>query len=243
MDAIDLFAAIRPEEPGFSASERAELRAAILNRRDRGSVQAADASEFDDNWTPVVVGSHIEGSGARVASRRRLLAAAVILLIAGGGTAIWSLSTAPNETSFSSASSSSLGVGNAGDPAATFSYSVSSFDGTAFVFPTSVDQSGVCFSVAQQHQSSNACVDAATIASGQAWALYGEPDGTWLLIGVVPDEVDEVRVDGRLVDLAGNVWSTRIESGEVTLEIGSSSTGLRVSQVVGTPTPAPTTTL
>lgn len=74
-----------------------------------------------------------------------------------------------------------------------------------------------------------ACTDRDTIATGLAHLIRGQADGTFLLAGTVPDEVDTILVDNEPVDFDGNLWSAVLpDDAPRTLTVGNSQTDVWV---------------
>lgn len=84
----------------------------------------------------------------------------------------------------------------------------------------------VCLDVTFEETSArDICSDRATIRTGLAYAAFGRSDGSFLVVGVVPDDVDTVYVGESKVSFEGNVWVTEVPSGEVVqLRVGNSRT-------------------
>ncbi len=61
------------------------------------------------------------------------------------------------------------------------------------------------------------------------WGAYGDPADGQVLVAVVPDAVNTVKVDGQPVDFVGNVWSTHVSSTHLELRPGDSTTNRSVT--------------
>lgn len=236
-DEIERFAQLKPTEPHFNVEDRALVRARIFG--DAGTSHRL-AQESDTEPTPP---SATPSRPQR--PRTPAVAAAVIAAIGLGG--IWAVTrndqTAPSAGVSTTIPGSTASSSDADPPGSTpFAYQVSSFDGTDAVTVTSIDETGVCFTVTQEHQRSTGCADADTIATGLAWGMYGEPDGGSLLVGVVPDAVDTVEVNGQPIEIAGNVWSTRVVGPPIELRIGDSTRAKFVPTTIDEQPPVQTTT-
>lgn len=108
---------------------------------------------------------------------------------------------------------------------AVFEYRISESVGDSVIRPSSIDATGACVSVELEGGSTEGCFDAQTIAAGIAYGAFGHSDGTFVVIGIVPDAVDTVEVGGKEVTLTGNVWSTRLNSdAPASLTVGDSTT-------------------
>ena len=238
IDEIERFAQLKPTEPHFSVKDRALVRARVFG--DAGTSRRL-AQESDAEPTPP------PSARPRRLQRPRTPAVAAAVIAAVGLGGIWAVTR--NDSSTPSAGVSTTIPGSAASSpdadalgSTPFVYQVSSFDGTVTVTVTSIDETGVCFTVTQQHQQSTGCADADTIATGLAWGMYGEPDGGSLLVGVVPDAVDTVEVNGQPVNITGNVWSTRVASPPIELRIGDSTRAKFVSTTIGAQPSVQTTT-
>jgi hypothetical protein len=114
----------------------------------------------------------------------------------------------------------------AGNETAVFEYEVTGTERTASVELSSVDATETCLSVSLTDGRADVCFDSKTVSSGLSYGAFGEPDGTFVVVGVVPDEVDTVELAGRPVELTDNVWSTRLPTDSpAELRVGNSTTG------------------
>lgn len=72
--------------------------------------------------------------------------------------------------------------------------------------------------------------DLGTIETGLCFGVYGREDGTLLALGVVPDEVDAVQIEGVEVQLDQNLWWAVLPSKELLdLVVIDAERDLRVS--------------
>ena len=63
-----------------------------------------------------------------------------------------------------------------------------------------------------------------TILTGLAYGAVGREDSTFLVFGLVPDEVDTVELGGKRVPIVGNTWQVEVASSAVTnLRVGNSA--------------------
>ncbi|MFN6120999.1 MAG: hypothetical protein ACK5CE_15385 [Actinomycetes bacterium] len=77
----------------------------------------------------------------------------------------------------------------------------------------SADPPGVCFVIELESATATGCVGLTLIATGVAYGAFRDGDGPIELVGIVPDEVTEIEIDGTIVVPVGNVWHHTIDSG------------------------------
>lgn len=111
-----------------------------------------------------------------------------------------------------------------GNEPAVFSYSFDELRDVPGVTIVSVDESGICADIQfLGGMSQGTCTDRATLETGLGYAAFGQDNGTYFIVGFVPDEVDSVEVGGHAVSLMGNVWTSTIDSGiQLDLRVGNS---------------------
>jgi len=115
-----------------------------------------------------------------------------------------------------------------GHEPAEFDYKVSSAlgSGTDTAHLIDVTDRQTCIHIELGDGYAEDCYLAETIAAGAAWGAFGQPDGSAIMVGVVPDAVDKVSVGGDDVQLNGNVWSTTVASSDpIDLRVENSVTG------------------
>ena len=117
---------------------------------------------------------------------------------------------------------------------APFPFSVTQLDSSEFVraAPGAVKSDGVCvgLDLADGTTVRNFCFDARTIATGLGYGLFTDAAGGATIVGIVPDAVDVVLIDGVEVPLDGNIWAVRRPNlSPAQLRIGDSSADVWVS--------------
>lgn len=113
-----------------------------------------------------------------------------------------------------------------GSEQSVFKYEISDTVGNDLVHSLISDIEGVC-AVFELKDGSIAepCFDAQTVATGLAYGLFGEEDGSFTMIGIVPDTVDTVELGGNAIEISGNVWSTNLKAASpAELRVGDSAT-------------------
>lgn len=111
---------------------------------------------------------------------------------------------------------------------AKFDYRVSSAlgSGTDVAHLIDVTDEQTCIHIELGEGYAEDCYLAETIAAGTAWGAFGQPDGSAIMVGVVPDAVNRVSLGGNDVQLNGNVWSTTVSSSDpIDLRVENSVTG------------------
>lgn len=85
-----------------------------------------------------------------------------------------------------------------------------------------VDQQGVCFEIELSGATATGCVGRGLLASGLAYGAFQDGDGPIELVGIVPDEVTVVEIDGKVITPTNNVWHyTATSSGPLTITVRS----------------------
>jgi hypothetical protein len=70
----------------------------------------------------------------------------------------------------------------------------------------SVDMPGVCFRVDLPGTAVDGCVGRGLLATGLAYGAFQDGDGPIEIIGIVPDEINEVEINGTTLTPTNNVW-------------------------------------
>jgi hypothetical protein len=113
-----------------------------------------------------------------------------------------------------------------GSEPVAFEFDVTSSAGTENIEILSVGADKVCVKVHLHDGEGDLCFDERTVSSGLAYGIFGEPDGRFTLVGVVPDEVDTVEITGLSVKRAGNIWTASADSdAPAVLRVGNSVSG------------------
>ena len=87
---------------------------------------------------------------------------------------------------------------------------------------TTVDQPGVCFEIELSGATATGCVGRGLLATGLAYGAFQDGDGPIELVGIVPDEVTAIEIDGEVITPTNNVWHyTATSSGPLTITVRS----------------------
>ncbi len=81
------------------------------------------------------------------------------------------------------------------------------------VVDATVDQPGVCFEFEIPGATASGCVGHDLLATGLAYGAFQDGDGPIGIVGIVPDEVIAIEVDGRTLTPTNNVWHYTATSG------------------------------
>ena len=81
------------------------------------------------------------------------------------------------------------------------------------VVDATVDQPGVCFEIKVPGATAKGCVGHDLLATGLAYGAFQDGDGPIEIVGIVPDEVTSVEVDGQIITPTNNVWHYTATSG------------------------------
>jgi hypothetical protein len=84
---------------------------------------------------------------------------------------------------------------------------------TDSVVHATVDPPGVCFEIKVPGATAQGCVGHDLLATGLAYGAFQDGDGPIELVGIVPDEVIAIEVDGQIVTPTNNVWHYTATSG------------------------------
>jgi len=86
-----------------------------------------------------------------------------------------------------------------------------------------VDQPGVCFTIdIGPDTQAEGCVGHGLLATGLAYGAFKNGDGPIELIGIVPDDITEVDIDGTVITPTNNIWHhTSIASTPPTITVSS----------------------
>lgn len=104
------------------------------------------------------------------------------------------------------------------DGAVTVALDAATGDGVA----ATVEQPGVCFQIQLPGATATGCVGRALLATGLAYGAFQDGDGPIELVGIVPDEVTAIDVDGTTITPTNNVWHYTAESDRpLTITVGS----------------------
>lgn len=77
-----------------------------------------------------------------------------------------------------------------------------------------VDQPGACFEIDIPSGVARGCVGRSLLATGLAYGAFQEGDGPVELIGIVPDSVTTIEIDGVTVTPIDNVWHYTLAAAE-----------------------------
>ena len=85
-----------------------------------------------------------------------------------------------------------------------------------------VDQPGVCFEIKVPGATVKGCVGHDLLATGLAYGAFQDGDGPIEIVGIVPDEVTAVEVDGQIITPTNNVWHfTATSDAPITITVRS----------------------
>ena len=138
--------------------------------------------------------------------------------IDGPGTAITTLASTDQQTAMSA-----FPTATAWDQPEPFTVSISGTslpdggiafdDGTVSVALTDVtdaneeiDPPGVCFTIGLSGASADGCVGRSLLATGLAYAAFQDGNGPIEIVGIVPDEVTSIQIEGTTLTPTNNVW-------------------------------------
>lgn len=108
-----------------------------------------------------------------------------------------------------------------------FRYALEELTDTKMVSVGSVTDDGACLNLALPNGVSvvDFCMDRATVSSGLGYGAFSQEDGSFFVVGMVPDEVDTVLVGDQAVSVEGGIWSITLPRGPVsTLRVGNRMT-------------------
>lgn len=100
---------------------------------------------------------------------------------------------------------------------------------TAVPTTDGVDDPGVCFVMELPGATVDGCVDRPLLATGLAYGAFQDGDGPIELVGIVPDDVTSVQIDGRTITPENNVWHHTAADGGTALRIIVQSTDGRTA--------------
>lgn len=89
----------------------------------------------------------------------------------------------------------------------------------------------VCVALVIPGQQPRVCFDRGTVLSGYAYSAYTGPDGVTHLMGVVPDDVTIVSVNGESVEVGENLWYFTATDTESLSFVVSSADGQSVASL------------
>lgn len=69
-----------------------------------------------------------------------------------------------------------------------------------------VDTPGACFTIDLREATADGCVGHSLLATGLAYGAFQDGDGPIQIIGIVPDEITSVEIDGTTLTPTNNVW-------------------------------------
>ena len=93
----------------------------------------------------------------------------------------------------------------------------------------SVDTPGVCFRADLAGAAVDGCVGRGLLATGLAYGAFQDGDGPIEIIGIVPDEITEVEINGTTLTPTNNVWHyTTTQSAPLQITVRS-PTGVRAT--------------
>ena len=75
------------------------------------------------------------------------------------------------------------------------------------------DKPEICFEIAIGDGTSTGCADDSLIRTGLAYSATQDHDGPIHVVGIVPDEIDAVLIDGKTIKVSNNVWHYAAPSG------------------------------
>jgi hypothetical protein len=96
-----------------------------------------------------------------------------------------------------------------------FSYELSRLTEGGIVKQASSTDDGVQLMISTDEVTFTPSCDRFTVMTGLCFGVVGQEDGSFLVFGVVPDQVDSVNLDGRDVDIRGDVWTVVVPDGSV----------------------------
>lgn len=147
-------------------------------------------------------------------------------LASGGGTDAPATSPTTEALPEQQLDASLLFAPTTGTEPAVFDYEITG-RGTPEMSILTVTDDEVCTRVElADGEAASGCADALSVRTGLAYGLFGESTGGFTLVGVVPDEVDTVQLNGVDVEIVANTWKTRLDSAApAELRVGNSRTG------------------
>ena len=75
------------------------------------------------------------------------------------------------------------------------------------------DNGNVCLTIKRAETTENTCADTELIRSGLAYSAVRGHDGPIEIVGLVPDGIESIRIDGKDVPVVDNVWYTTADDG------------------------------
>jgi hypothetical protein len=75
-----------------------------------------------------------------------------------------------------------------------------------------VDPPGVCFIIELDGATADGCVGRSLLATGLAYGAFRDGEGPIELLGIVPDEVTMIDINGTIVRPVGNVWHHTLDA-------------------------------
>ena len=99
----------------------------------------------------------------------------------------------------------------------------------------SVDMPGVCFRVDLPGAAVDGCVGRGLLATGLAYGAFQDGDGPIEIIGIVPDEITEVEINGTTLTPTNNVWHyTTTQSAPLQITVRSTDGRVRDDRLTPT---------
>ncbi len=146
---------------------------------------------------------------------------------AGAGTSIGAVATADQQTwmaAFPTATASNQAEEFAGNVAAAARTEGSSDFGDDRVSVTlsaadndaasTVDLPGVCFQIDLPGATAGGCAGRYLLATGLAYGAFQDGDGPIDIVGIVPDEVTAIEINGTTVNPINNIWHYTADPGD-----------------------------
>jgi len=85
---------------------------------------------------------------------------------------------------------------------------------------STVDQPGGCFEIDLPGAHATGCVGRGLLATGLAYGAFQDGNGPIELVGIVPDEVTAIEIDGQIITPTNNVWHhTTTATGPLTITV------------------------
>ena len=97
-------------------------------------------------------------------------------------------------------------------------------DGMAITILDRSENGDVCYSLQRADSLEEGCYSEHVIRTGVAYsAAQAHPGDPIVVVGIVPDSVDSVRIGETRIDVVGNIWTYTGEAGEVISPVVSST--------------------
>ncbi len=116
------------------------------------------------------------------------------------------LAAFPTATSSDQARPFSVEIAAAAEQRSTVTYGDNGVEVTLTREADGVDPQGVCYLINMPGATADGCAGHDLLATGLAYGAFKDGDGPIEIVGIVPDEVTAVEIDGTTVTPSNNVW-------------------------------------